>query len=69
MFPGKRNEDTRAASKARERAISVVKGGAVKGTYRSLKECSLDMGIPTSRICEYAKSGMIYKGGYEFIYL
>ena len=61
--------DTHNATSARKRSIAVVKGGYVQGCYGSLKECSSETGVPPSRICEYAKSGRIYKGGIVFKYL
>ena len=60
---------TAKASEARRRMIAVLKGGYVVGVYPSVKRCSEELKIPHSRISEYAKSGRIYKGGFEFLYL
>ena len=45
-----------------------MKGGAEIGRYSSIKECSDNIGIPSSVICAYARIGRIYKGGLEFKY-
>lgn len=52
----------------RKRSIIVMKGGAEIGRYSSIKECSDNIGIPSSVICAYARIGRIYKGGLEFKY-
>lgn len=59
---------TRQATLARQRKVIALRGGYVVGVYPSLKACSTDIGIPSSRICEYARSGRIFRGGYEFKY-
>jgi len=68
MFKGLRNTDTSAASRARMRAVSAICGG-YRRVYPSLKDCSVATGIPSSRICESAKSGKVSKGGYLFKYI
>ena len=57
------------ANLARKRKVAAIRGGYVIGVYSSLKDCSIATGIPSSRICEYARSGRVFKNGYEFRYL
>lgn len=68
MFYCSRNTDTTKATESRKKAVMAFLGNKKIGYYRSLKECSAAIGVPSSKICEYARSGRIYKGGLAFKY-
>ena len=59
---------TTKATIARKQRVTASKGGKIVGVFNSVKECSLSLGVPPSRVSEYAKSGRVFKGGYEFKY-
>ncbi len=52
----------------RGRQVIALRGGHFVGRFNTLRECAQQLGIPPSRVCEYAQSGRIYKGGYSFKY-
>lgn len=63
-----KNKDTTMATMARLRAIVVFVSDQKIARFNSIKECSTALGVPSSRICEYAKSGRVYRKGYQFKY-
>lgn len=56
------------AAQCRKRKVSTTRNGETL-TFSSLKEASEKLNVPSSRICESCRQGIIVKGGYQFNYV
>lgn len=68
MCTEKQRQSAYYAAQCRRRKVSTIRNGETL-TFSSLKEASEKLNIPSSRICESCRYGIIVKGGYQFNYV